>query len=215
MGDQQAQQKHQLKFQRYIIIAGVMLLLCSFGMSLGSSVLSFMLMAQMEVRDGAFTDRQGNVVGSQPRNPIVSNVTGDENTHRRLEASANDSTIDVDVVDGHLTVPRGDYMESLAAYKHGASEFVVPIEDTAHTVRVFSASDSGAHGRAESGTEWWVNCKDDTPHCSVTIPQLYIRAAPTTDSSADRRLNNFFDAKAAFDDDCNTGWEVGWCEMDL
>jgi hypothetical protein len=198
--DAQAKQKHQLFLQRCVIIAGMLLLVCSFGLSLGSSVLSFMLMTQLEVHGGALTDREGHVLGSEPRNPTVNNVTvGEAAAARRLESSGS----------GDYTMPADDFKEALAKYKAGSIGFVVPIADTMVTVQVENAGPLQAHGRTSAGQEWHASCEADASHCSV---ELHARAALPANTDADhtdagRRL---FWGK--FTNGCDfDGWEVGAC----
>jgi len=187
-------QKQQLKFQRYLIVAGVLLLLCSFGLSLGSSVLSFILMNQLEIHDGAFTDREGRVLGSQPRNPSVSNVSRVESARRLSTENTSAAQFEGSPVSQlNLSVPIADFKEFIAKYESGATEFIVPVGDAIVTVHVLEirVSDSGlsAHGTAASGDPWWVSCESGATDCSVqyfTIEQQQLHARAIAQPS--RRL---------------------------
>lgn len=170
--DAQARQKHQLFLQRCVIAAGVLLLVCSFGLSLGSSVLSFMLMSQLEVHSGALTDREGHVLGSQPKHPTVHNVTAGEAAARRLDSGGPG--------DEHFKMPFETFTQAFDQYKGGSTEFVVPIDDAVFTAQVEGATPTTAHGVSESG-DWWVRCDEDAGHCSVMVDQLRLRAAAFLD----------------------------------
>jgi len=210
--DVQLKQKHQLKFQRYIIIAGVALLLCSFGLSLGSSVLSFMLMSQSEVRGQAFTDREGHVLGSQPRHPTVDNVTRkDESTSARRLDNVSDMTPSLVKFTPAWQLPVDDFKQSFEKYKSGVVEFIVPVHDAMYTVRVTEVSENKETGSTSArglvaGNEWRLSCEAHSAFCAVeSVRELHHRAGRRLKTSSTAYLSY---GAFEFPCGCPPGYEV-------